>query len=122
MELVLNHIGLAVTDTQRSAHFYCSHFHFTMGKRYQTPEMKILLLHQGSTVIELLERGDGSPVQHTGLWDHIAFSVDDLDAVYKRLLDHKVELIDQQPRMSVFGKRILFLTGPDGERIELIEA
>lgn len=120
MKLILNHIGLAVTDIKRSAHFYCSHFHFIAGEQFQIPGMKILQLHQGSIVIELLERVNGPSQRHVGLWDHIAFQVDDLDAVHKKLVDHRIELIDQQPRMSALGKRILFLTGPDGERIELI--
>lgn len=122
MAVALNHIGLTVTNIERSAQFYCSHFHFTRGGQYQLPGMKILLLHQGPMVIELMEKDDGLPPgNRTGGWDHIAFKVDDIDAACRELMAGNVQLIDEQPRMSVFGKRILFLAGPDGERIELIE-
>ncbi len=120
--LVLDHICLAVTELKRSARFYCDCFDFVAGEQYSGLDFKILLLHNGTTVIELLEKqNDALTPRSSGVWDHICFQVYDIEAMYHKLKAEHVELIDQEPRMSLFGKQILFLAGPDGERIELKE-
>lgn len=118
----LDHINLAVTELKRSARFYCQCFDFVEGEQYSGLDFKILLLHNGMTVIELLEKqNDQLAPRRSGVWDHICFQVDDIEAMYHKLRAQHVALIDQEPRMSLLGKRIFFLAGPDGERIELKE-
>ena len=121
--LSLSHIGLAVTDLSRSAKFYSDILGFSIGNTYSVQDLKILLLYNETTTIELLERqNDPLAPRQTGFWDHVTFQVMDIDSMHHKLKSHNVSLIDQEPRMSVFGKRILFFAGPDGERIELKEA
>ncbi len=92
------------------------------GKQYSGKNLNILLLHNDTTVIELLEKQNDALAQRSsGVWDHICFQVDDIEAMYHKLKAQQVELIDQEPRTSLLGKRVLFFAGPDGERIELIE-
>lgn len=119
---VLNHIGLAVTDIYRSTEFYCDCLDFVIGEQFSGKDLKILLLHNGATVLELLQKqNDPLAPRCSGVWDHITFQVDDIDAMYRKLQTKNVGLLDKEPRLSVFGKRILFFAGPDGERIELLE-
>lgn len=118
----LNHIGLVVKDINVSANFYADVLNFSIGEKYANQDLKLLLLSNGITTIELIERkADPLAPRQTGFWDHITFQVDDIDASLEQLKAQNVELIDQEPRMALFGKRVLFFFGPDGERIEFVE-
>lgn len=119
---ILSHIGLVVEDINRSMNFYANVLNFSVGEYKADQEIKLLMLHNDTTTIELIERrSDPFAPRQTGLWDHLTFQVDDMYQVLKRLQEHNVELIDKEPRMSLFGKNVLFFYGPDGERIEFIE-
>ena len=116
----LAHLGLVVTDAERSAQFYTRVLGLTIGARHATDNLKIVNLHTGALTIELLEYIPAPPAQRgAGFFDHIAFMVDDLDAAVERLREQGVPLETEAPRQAL-GHRIIFCAGPDGERIELM--
>ena len=54
-------------------------------------------------------------------YNHIALTVDDLDATLEGLGKHGIEPEKPPYRVSAGGSRICFVRDPDGYRIELIE-
>ena len=119
----LAHIALVVGDCEKSAQFYSTVLDFAIRKRASTPVLKIVFLKAGSLVLELLEYVNPEPNRRTkGVYDHLAFRVADLPAVVAQMRDQGIDFETAQPRQAFDGHQIIFLSGPDGERIELVGA
>ena len=116
----LHHAGVYVADLARSIGFYCDAFGLDVAEQLSFGEERIAFLHVGSARLELIA---GGPARDgTGVIDHIAFEVQDLDALLAHLRARGVTLLDHKPvRVPGIGARILFCQGPDGERIELLQ-
>ena len=118
--LGLHHVGIHVASLERSIAFYGAVFGLPVVARVTLGTEQIVFLDAGSGRVELIV--DGSGGRQTGVVDHLAFEVADLDAWVRRLRQHRVQLLDQTPiDVPVIAARILFCLGPDGERIELFE-
>ncbi len=117
------HLALVVKDCERSTGFYSQILGFTVQDSFISEALKIIYLQSGPLTIELLEYVPVPPTQRgAGIYDHIALSVPDIDLAMTRLMDQGIEFESDRPRLVMDGKRIIFCTGPDGERIELVEA
>ena len=124
----LQHIGIPVTDLNRSEKFYES-LGFTnvmsAGFELQGEKGHVAMMQQGSLVIELYQM---PPTQleevkqrGNGRIDHFAFDVDDVELTYKQLKESGFEPLEAEPvRLNFWspGVRFFFILGPDGERIE----
>jgi catechol 2,3-dioxygenase-like lactoylglutathione lyase family enzyme len=85
-------------------------------------QLKIVYLQSGPLTIELLEyQAATAPRREAGTIDHLAFSVPDIHAAIKALKDEGIKFLSDGPRQAMTGRNIIFLSGPDGERIELME-
>jgi len=138
----LSHVGVCVADLERSLRFYCEGLGFReisalelAGEPAATllelpgVALRARYLERDGAVVELLyyrtpgATGDGGarPMNALGL-THLSFQVDDLDASAARLVSLGGRLLDhtrvQSPRLR---SRAVFLTDPDGTRIELVE-
>ena len=75
--------------------------------------------------LEIIEPHDGSPVTaEGGLFPHIAFEVDDIDAVVSELKAAGITSFrtPEPNTMPIFGGiRNIFFYGPDGELLELLQ-
>lgn len=118
----LAHLALVVADAERSAQFYTRVLGCGIGDKCVTDNLKIVYLHTGGLTIELLEYIPAPPIKRgAGFFDHIAFSVPDLEAAVERLQKQGVTFETASPRRTATARRIIFCAGPDGERIELME-
>ncbi|MGV8083573.1 MAG: VOC family protein [Coriobacteriia bacterium] len=138
----LTHVALTVTDLEKSVAFYTDYFGFKVvqdlgtvtgepfapGHRGVVPTMKVAFLEDSSgATIEMFEYLEPKSVRdaHDRCnldlgWTHIAFNVKGIEALYQRLVDVGVEMID--PAVEVFGPfKWAYLYGPDREQIELLE-
>jgi lactoylglutathione lyase len=117
----LHHAGIYVSSLARSIAFYADVFGLCVAERLSLGDEEIAFLTVGTSSLELIERGRTGP-RATGLVDHVALEVDDLDGLLGRLRERGVRLLDQAPLVVPgLGARILFCLGPDDERIELLE-
>lgn len=128
----IDHIGIAVKELEDSLLVFqdilgiqCSNI-----EEVAEQKVKVACLPVGESEIELLEstspegniarfiekRGEGI--------HHIAFEVDNLEAVLEELKGKGVQLIDQKPRIGVGGIKIAFLhpKSSNGVLVELCEA
>lgn len=139
----LSHIGICVSELERSVHFYRDVLGFAELSRLQVegPEAERLLniaggelqavyLERDGTRLELLyypvaghEQNDTPrPMNRLG-FTHLSLRVEDLDA----LLDPIVKaggtpLVNSRVDNEAWGTKALFVTDPDGLRIELLQA
>jgi len=138
---VPSHIGICVSDLERSLRFYCEGLGFAVAERHELDSTKLAGLERSLEVrddvvvtsqlierdglrVELLKFHEpgvvGSPSQRRnqlGL-THLCFFVDDVDVAAERMLEYGGFVLDQT--RSNLGTDIVFLMDPDGVRIELM--
>ena len=113
----VHHIGIAVDDLDASIATYAALFGGTLEHRERVEDQGVeaASLRVGESRIELLAPlGPDTPVgrflekRGPGL-HHVAFEVDDLAAELDRLRAEGVELIDETPRVGLFGLQVAFV-------------
>ena len=113
----IHHVGIAVEDLDAAVATYAALFGARLEHRAVVPDQGVeaASLRTGSGRVELLAplRPD-TPVgkflakRGPGL-HHIAFEVADIAAELARLRRDEVELIDQEPRLGLFGLQVAFI-------------
>jgi catechol 2,3-dioxygenase-like lactoylglutathione lyase family enzyme len=132
-----HHVGIPVTDLERSFDFYRDTFDLDVAARFSVAgtafetgvgvpgaSADFVQLDAGGCRIELVEydptgtdRRGGHP-NDPGT-THVGLAVDDLDAFYAGL-DDAVETLSA-PQLTESGTRILFVRDPDEHLIEVLE-
>ena len=125
------HLGYAVEDIEAASRFYVE----TFGVEPTAPEVVegegviVAMFRVGESMIELMQptRPD-SPVgrflKRSGEgFHHVAYQVEDLEAILEKLRGNGVELVDEEPRVGVGGTRVVFIhpKGAFGVLTELVE-
>jgi lactoylglutathione lyase len=127
----LGHIGLYVSDVERSKAFYCGILGFTCFYEYDSPSddgagARVCFVRSGNLVLELVQFNNPavSAGRGDGLIDHIAISVKDIESVQveleaKGIVFEKKDIVF----MPIFehGSKWLLFRGPDGEHLEIAE-
>jgi len=123
------HVSIRASDLDRSIRFYEKHFGMKLASRRPIP--------QNNAEIAFLE-SEGSPFRLELTWfksqkkfeqaayedrlfDHLAFTVKDIDELVARMKKEGVTVTDEPFSLGPGGSRIAFIEDPDGTLIELIE-
>ncbi len=133
---IVNHVGLCVTDLERSRRFYEELLGFTHQRDLAVPDaaaarllrvpepvgMTAVYLEREGFVLELLHFArDGNaparerPFTEPGL-THLSFSVDDLAATCDRVAELGGEVLAD----TDMGGLAILITDPDGQLLELL--
>ena len=113
----LHHVGVAVADLDAAIATYTALFGATVEHRERVEDQGVeaASLHVGGSRVELLAAlGPDTPVgrflekRGPGL-HHVAFEVDDVAAELERLKADGVQLIDETPRLGLFGLQVAFI-------------
>lgn len=139
----VRHIGIVVTDMERSLRFYrdllgltiernlieCGEYIDNMlsMKNVKVNTIKMSAKDKGPTLIELLEFKShqsnsfaNSEIAKIGA-SHVAFTVDDLDKTYSELITAGIKF-NAPPQYSPDGyAKVTFCHDPDGTPIELVQ-
>lgn len=140
-----SHIGIAVTDIERSVRFYSDVFGFKVlywmdfegnevaSAMEQEGAFRSVMLLRGDVRVELLQwvdvpvtgSGERKPMTELG-FTHLAFRVEDVDGLTDAVLAAGGRVVEGT--RTVLGSaedpaatRLLYLTDPDGTRIELMQ-
>jgi lactoylglutathione lyase len=137
---VFSHVGICVSDLERSVRFYCEGLGFdrqesfpidnTFGAALEVAgdiALTSQFIRREGLAVELLYFTNpaplGEPSAHRnqlGL-THLSFYVDDVDATLAVLVDHGGTVVEST-RTTNEGIDLVFLHDPDGTRIELMKA
>jgi catechol 2,3-dioxygenase-like lactoylglutathione lyase family enzyme len=142
MVKAIRHFGIVVSDTRRSLRFYRDLLGLKIVREVEEsgeyidnmlslPNVRVTTVKMsadsGSTLVELLEfksHPRQPPVKREVCSvgpSHIAFTVDNLDALYHRLSQAGVHF-NAPPQISPDGyAKVTFCQDPDGNLVELVE-
>ncbi|NMC27636.1 MAG: hypothetical protein GYA42_05760 [Syntrophomonadaceae bacterium] len=117
----LANISMVVRDIEKSVRFYGNMLDFTVSKQKRTLSSTVAHLKHGNIVLELIQytKAESSPYP-AGVIDHLTFMVEDLKGTVDKLRRRGVEFETSSPLQSFDGSQIMFLKGPDGERIAIV--
>jgi catechol 2,3-dioxygenase-like lactoylglutathione lyase family enzyme len=115
------HLGLRVTDRERSLAFYTALGYAQLGHVPDTPfgSLTMLALPDDPFVSLELVHDPDRPVTSTEAVNHLVVQTDDLDATIADLAARGVPA--EPPSEPGPGLRTSWLTDPDGYRIELVQ-
>ena len=117
----LHHIGLVVSEIEKSISFYTNNLGFSLQERWINPRngAQIALLNGFGCTYELIEyvRDD---YEGERPYNHIAVLVDHVEKIMEEFQRKSIWLDGDAPRIIMQGRgKIIFCCGPDGELIEL---
>jgi methylmalonyl-CoA epimerase len=116
-ELTVHHVGIAVEDIDAAIASYAALFGATLERRETVADQGVeaaCLLVGGSRIELLRALAPDTPVgkflakRGPGL-HHVAFAVADVAAELERLRADGVQLIDETPRIGLFGHEVAFV-------------
>ena len=127
----IDHIGVAVEDLDAAVDLYRARFDMREQHRETVEDQGVeaVLLEIGDGHVELLRPLSADTVvgrfiakRGPGL-HHVAYLTDDIDRSLDEVRDAGVELIDQRPRIGIWGRRVAFLhpRSTGGVLTELVE-
>ena len=115
------HLGLRVTDLERSLAFYTALGYAEVGSVPETEfgSLTMLKLPDDPFVTLELVHDPARPVEDIGAVNHLVVQVDDIDATIADLAAKGV--VAEPPTEPGSQIRTSWLTDPDGYRIELVQ-
>jgi lactoylglutathione lyase len=121
----LAHVAIKVTDLDRSLDFYINKHGFPEMLRLHKDDGSTWLVYMRITDDQYLEVFPGAENDRAPGWDangmnHMCLSVEDIDAVVKRIEAAGIALL-LPLKLAVDGNRQAWIEDPDGNRIELME-
>jgi glyoxylase I family protein len=122
-----HHIALNCRDIDATEAWYVKHFGFVRGRSIPLGDTKIVFIHLGEFYLELFQAGPADPVSGqgdgpatAGLIRHLAFKVDDVDAVLAALgPDARVSFGPLSFDAFIPGWRTAWVVDPDGVIVEI---
>ena len=122
MTFSLHHLGLTVPNLDAAVSFYQDILGFTLGRYNELSRngevRRIQFMDLDDLSLELIEKIDASTEGTPSM--HIAFTPSDFDAAIAAMVEAGCPM-DGDGLRGESPKRIVFFTGPSGERLELSE-
>jgi methylmalonyl-CoA/ethylmalonyl-CoA epimerase len=128
----IDHIGVAVDDLDGAIALYEGRLGMPMQHRETVEEQGVeaVLVGVGDSHVELLrplgpDTAVGKFLARSGPGlHHVAYGTDDIDSALDAVRGAGIELIDEQPRIGIRGRRVAFLhpKSTGGVLTELVEA
>lgn len=128
MLIGFEHIGMTVSDMDRTIAFYCDLLGLRLALRKQNTDSELVFLDAGGGMLEIVAPASGAgrfrdvPITEAGM-RHLTLAYDNVDAMVEQLAAAGVE-IAETPRDAhnrEMIKRVAFVRDPDGILVELIE-
>lgn len=135
-EVIVNHIGHAVADLERSSRFWVEAFGFEVVKELEVPDegtsqllgipppvgLRAVYLRRGDFILELLNYSDaglenrGDRIMNEPGLTHISLLVEDLDQSLQAVQKFGGTVLEE----TRLGDYAVLILDPDGQRVELL--
>jgi lactoylglutathione lyase len=120
------HTCYRVLDLDRSIDFYSNKLGLQLARRVPVSDdatnASLAVAGDPEPRLELmLNHGRDEPYPLGEGYSHVAFAIEDLDALAERLEEAGGVDFESKPHAMSSGSRIFFVRDPDGYRIEFIE-
>lgn len=127
-KMKIHHVAISVNNFEESLKFYTEGLGMTLYTKWGNDERTIALLDIGNgEYIELFSGGVEDEAQNCR-YIHLAFSVDDIEASYKRAVEAGAKPHIEPKTVSVNAEPVdilincAFVIAPGGEQIEFFRA
>ena len=131
---MLNHVAIYVQNLEKSINFYCEAFGLSLKTRWEKatievdgtqntlPQAGVHLVDQAGHRIELWQAEESLEDGAPAALNHFAFTTTDVEAQVEKAVAAGAKVDIPFARVSATGltAEVAFVTGPDGERIELL--
>ena len=124
----LQHVGLPVTNLKISEAFYQKlGFENVMGSAFEHEGSRgtVAMMQHAKIILELYQMPEaeleGIRSRKDGHIDHIAFDVDDIEDMFRKMKKAEFAVVEAEPVFLPFWKngcKYFSILGPDGERLE----
>lgn len=126
---VFHHMAIACKDPVAIERFYTQHFGFRRARVIPVGDTQIVFIKAGNAYLELFQAKEPLPHERAVAdgpwypeWRHIAFKVDDVDAVIARMGDAaKITLGPFSFDAFIPGWRTVWLADPEGNIVEVTQ-
>jgi lactoylglutathione lyase len=118
------HVGLRVSDLERSLAFYAAVGYQVVGIVPETPLGRLTMLKlpdDDFVAVELVHDPTRGDVERGSALSHLVVKVESMDAVLATLADHGIDADPPGSSDDSNAPRTRWLTDPDGNRIELVQ-
>jgi lactoylglutathione lyase len=120
---------IRVVDLEKSIHFYREGLGFTVVSRdeYAKDRFTLVFLRapgdagEDAPMIELTHNWDTKSYQRGDAYGHVAYAVDSIDEIQRRLRKHGYDLSWGPGQTPSGTRKMAFVDDPDGYEIELLE-
>jgi glyoxylase I family protein len=125
-----DHIGLTCSNLEKSVAFYSGLLGAKEVQRGRNPAgVELVYLDTGAGILELfsppgsVDTPAPEPPRNRAGFRHLALTVDDLDAAYRKLQEAGVVFTEPPtaPRVARLFRKVAFCLDPDGIPVELVE-
>ena len=119
----LAHIGIFVKDAEISKDFYMNTLNFELKADIDNGGTRLIFLDAGSCQLELICPPGGAAAREAGVVDHICIECDNIKEWYDDLKAKNANFVTELSYLPnlLGGCANFFITGPDGERLEIWE-
>ena len=121
------HIGIMTSDAEALASWYVEENGFTVAGRFEAPDTTkvIFVTEPKGIMLELIQKPAGSMVAKRvafegGYVDHVAYDVDDVQAVIDKVNEMGLEIVEQASLPSFWenGYEYVTIRTPEGDKVE----
>lgn len=128
-----HHIGITVSDIERSVAWYADTLGFTEKLRVNVAErgLTIVLAERDGFIIELFAKTDSTPIREEerevgsslgyGGYRHLAFTVPSVDDIWAEFQAKGLDLAVAPNDNEKLGFRLCFIRDPDGVLLEFVQ-
>jgi lactoylglutathione lyase len=121
----IEHVALIVKDMDQSLDFYTTVFGYKLRFRGENPRRELAFLYhdnQPGMEIELIRDLVPADTYATqGIVNHLAFTVDDVQAVMESLAGKGISFHTSEPITAPDGAKVVFFYGPNQELLQLVQ-
>lgn len=122
----IEHTAIIVKNIDESIAFYTDMFGMKLRTKGSNGKRILAFVYfeeHPESEIELIQDIDGEQTDYspTGIVNHLAFTVEDIEAAIEHFKTKGLSFKAEAPGTSIDGAKIIFFEGPNGELLQLVQ-